>query len=164
MSLDAHTRARITSRTEEVGDCIEWQGGLNGAGHPTISAYGGPKLVRRLLAADAGLQITNKKLRMTCGNDRCVRVEHMQATTHQRLMALVGASGALSSPGKRANCALARQRRAKLDAETVAAIRASDEPGTAWARRLGVSTSAIYQARNGESWRNTLGVFAGLMQ
>lgn len=161
--LDERTRARIESLCIEVGECVEWTGGYNSGGHPTISAFGGPKLVRRLLASDAGPDIEGKKLRMRCENTRCVRVEHMQAMTHQRVMQLAGKAGRLSTPAKRANCARARQRTAKLDPATVAAIRASDESGLVWAARLGVSSSAIYAARTGQSWRSTLGPFAGLM-
>lgn len=44
--------------------------------------------------------------------------------------------------------------KAKLDDDTVRAIRASSETTTAWAHRLGVSVATISRARSGRAWKH----------
>jgi hypothetical protein len=46
---------------------------------------------------------------------------------------------------------------AKLTEEDVRLIRKSDEPYPAIAKRLGVSVGAVFQAKNGKTWRHVDG-------
>jgi hypothetical protein len=155
---------RIYARCEEVGTCLEWQGKLNGSGAMYIR-NGRKKclLIRRVLWEHKhGPLPEGHQASVSCGNPRCVK--HLIAITHTQKNHRIAATGAWSTPAFKIASALARRRRAKLDAQTVAAIRASEGTGVEIARRLGVAPHNVYSVRSGATWRDYSNPFAGLMR
>lgn len=86
-----------------------------------------------------------------CDNRRCVRPDHLELGTHADNMADMAAKGrgAKEQPGQRGELST----NAKLTADQVLAIRASDDRHTALAARYGVSDTLIRQIRQGKAWR-----------
>ena len=142
----------ILARCVEFGECVEWTQGVNSAGHPTMSYQGGGKLVRRVLAQMSDMHIDGRKIRMRCNNARCVNPAHFVLVTHQQLMIAAGRAGKLTSVSKSVRCAMARRATAKLTPEVVAEIRGSSETLKVLAKRYGVGTTCVANARNGRTW------------
>lgn len=155
----------ILSRCVEVGECLEWQGGLNSGGHPTMTHEGsGGRLVRRVLAEAMQREIRDGHvLRMRCMNKRCVNPEHTVVSTRQKVGLEAGKAGRLSSPTKGLRCHIARAKWAKLDTTKVAEIRASIETDRVLAERYSVSLKTINDARRGLSWKATLPMGMGAL-
>lgn len=162
--MNTELRDLILSRCVEVGDCLEWQGGLNSAGHPvmTYRQYRGG-MVRRMLADAMDRDIEGKVLRMKCMNKRCINPEHTLAGTRQQACKQAGKAGRLSAPTKRLRCYIARMRWAKLTPEKIADIRASSEPDRVLAARHNVSIKTINDARRGLSHKATLPMGMGAL-
>ncbi len=162
--MNTELRDFILSRCVEVGECLEWQGGMNGAGHPvmTYQQHRGA-MVRRLLALAENRPIEGKSLRMKCMNKRCINPEHTIAGSHQQACMQAGKAGKLSSPTKRLRCYIARMRWAKLTPEKIAEIRASTEPDRVLAARHDVSIKTVNDARRGLSHKATLPMGLGVL-
>jgi len=144
---------RFADRIEEVGDCLEWTGGINSAGHPIAHLDGiGGTLVRRWIAQQEGRHIAGKLIRMKCGNRLCVHPEHMATMTRKQLHQGLAKTGAHASLSKRLSCVRARLRTSKLSLEQVREIRASADPVRDLSARYGVSGSTIRNVRTGRSW------------
>ena len=97
-----------------------------------------------------------------CGNPKCVSPAHLKAITSVEN----GRRCARKENGtlRRKLCIqAAAQKRGKLTPDLVREIRASDEPCTRIAARLGVHQSTVNNARNGHTWRES-GPFAQMLR
>ena len=147
---------KITDRCEEVGDCLEWQGHVSSGGSPRIWHEGKTHSVRKLMLQANGKASEvppKRKLMTTCENPRCVHPSHlvivpMAKFVRDRLVANT------NHQIRAAKIAKARRKSAKLTADDVAAIRASDEADHILAERYGVSRSHVSGIQARTKWRD----------
>lgn len=126
---------RFWEKVERTADCWIWRGGKNDAGYGTFAVRGRRAPMRAHVWAweqshgpvPEGLQLDH-----LCRNRACVNPAHLEPVT--------------SAENTR------RGRTAKLDWDSVEAIRGSTEPAGLLAERYGVSTNRIYDIRSGIGW------------
>lgn len=140
--------------------CWEWRGALSEGRWPRVHAPdlskpGAPKTPqpgRRAVWQMVTGEPIPKGHRVfgTCECDTCLNPEHMDCGTTAKMGRFSRKTGRFKCQPTRiaANRMIGRQR-ADLTAEQVAAIQLSDEPGTVWAKRLGVSRQTVSRARKG---------------
>lgn len=159
------TISTLRERCTEVGDCWEWQGARTDTGHPTVRHDGKTHLVRRLMAALAGIDMPpNAKAVTTCENLRCVNPDHIVMRTHRQVMKRQGELGKLSDIARIAKIAATKRAKyGKLTTEQVRAIRDSSETGVAMAALHGISQGKVSAIRRHRCWRELSGnPFTGL--
>ena len=147
---------KITDRCEEVGDCLEWQGHISAGGSPRMYHDGKMQSARKLVLQAHGKpsEVPLKhKLVCTCENHRCVNADHIAIVplvkfVRDRLVANT------NHQIRAAKIAKARRKGAKLTADDVAAIRASDEADHILAERYGVSRSHVSGIQARTKWRD----------
>lgn len=161
MSLEA-----IRANCDEVGDCWEWRGALDGSA-PVMRPAGSRKLVpvRRAVMTLAGKSIGDGRLACAkCGNERCVNPEHAVALTRQQLQqrtATVTQYG--RSLARTAKLAHARRLRSHLTDEVVAQMRASGLSTRAAAAAYGCGQTAAADILAGRTWRDYSSPFAAIV-
>lgn len=147
---------KIESRCEEVGDCLEWQGHISAGGSPRIYHDSRMQSARKLMlqAHCKPSEVPLKhKLVCTCENHRCVNADHIAIVPLAKFVRdrlVPGTNHLLRS----AKIAKARRKSAKLTADDVAAIRASDEADHILAERYGVSRSHVSGIQARTKWRD----------
>ena len=147
---------KIESRCVEVGDCLEWQGHISATGSPRIYHDSRMQSARKLMLQAHGKpsEVPLKhKLVCTCENHRCVNADHIAIVplakfVRERLVANT------NHQIRAAKIAKARRQSAKLTADDVAAIRASDEADHILAERYGVSRSHVSGIQARTKWRD----------
>ena len=147
---------KIESRCVEVGDCLEWQGYISAGGSPRIYYDSRMQSARKLMLQAHGKRSEvppKHKLMTTCENPRCVHPSHlvivpMAKFVRDRLVANT------NHQIRAAKIAKARRKSAKLTADDVAAIRASDEADHILAERYGVSRSHVSGIQARTKWRD----------
>lgn len=155
----------LHARCIEVGDCWEWQGACMPNRHPCVRHDGKTHLVRRLVAALAGISMPeNAKAVTSCENLRCVNPDHIIMRTHRQVMRRQGELGKLSDIMRIAKIAATKRAKySKLTMEQVRAIRASSETGVAMAALYGISQGKVSAIRLHRCWRDLAGnPFRGL--
>lgn len=143
--IRGNDNARFDSKTKQVGECLEWTGGLNHSGYGKfmVGSTGSQKTWGAHRWAYAQTHGNAPPLlRHKCDNPRCVRVEHLE-------------------PGSQADNvhdAMSRGRRVvSLSVEAVRALRLVRAAGgsiRAEAARLGIKYMTAYQAAIGNTWRH----------
>ena len=147
---------KIQSRCEEVGDCLEWQGHVSSGGSPRIWHEGKTHSVRKLMLQANGKpsEVQPKhKLMTTCENPRCVHPSHLVIAPMAKFVR-VRLVANTNHQIRAAKIAKARRKSAKLTADDVAAIRASDEADHIIAERYGVSRSYLSGIQARTKWRD----------
>ena len=147
---------KIQSRCEEVGDCLEWQGHVSSGGSPRIWHEGKMQSTRKLMLKAHGKPCDvppKHKLMTTCENPRCIHPDHlvivpMAKFVRDRLVANT------NHQIRAAKIAKTLRQSAKLTADDVAAIRASDEADHILAERYGVSRSHVSGIQARTKWRD----------
>ena len=147
---------KIESRCVEVGDCLEWQGHISATGSPRIYHDSRMQSARKLMLQAHGKpsEVPLKhKLVCTCENHRCVNVDHIAIVplakfVRERLVANT------NHQIRAAKIAKTLRQSAKLTADDVAAIRASDEADHILAERYGVSRSHVSGIQARTKWRD----------
>lgn len=162
-----HTLATLLARCEEVGDCMEWQGGYTGNGHPSVRHNKQNVLARRLAYTLAGNVIKAKHvLANTCNNPRCIDPEHVVQRTEKQHMIHMGKQGRQSDHLRSAKIAATKRAssQAKLTEEQVREIRASSKTQRQLAAEYGINPTRINGIRQGRMWKDFSNPFAGLMR
>ena len=147
---------KIQSRCEEVGDCLEWQGHVSSGGSPRIWHEGKTQSVRKLMLQANGKASEvppKRKLMTTCENPRCVHPSHLVIVPMAKFVR-VRLVANTNHQIRAAKIAKARRKSAKLTADDVAAIRASDEADHILADRYGVSRSHVSGIQARTKWRD----------
>lgn len=149
-----HTLQTILARTDEIGECLEWQGITATQGTPMIKIDGKLLTVRRVIREMLGRPAgTNRFLATSCGNQRCVRPEHIVERTareHAKRMSMLSDH---SSPMRIAKLQAANAHKRVLSAEAASVARSDSRSATEVARELGCSKSLINSIRRGEAYR-----------
>lgn len=153
----------LSTRTVEEGDCLVWNlSCVNG--HPSMRWQGKNMLVRRVLWQETHGDIPkNKVVRCTCGESKCVNIEHMALMTYAQIGKIEGARGKMSDHARSAKIAATKRKLTGLTIEQVREIRASPMSGVALAAQLGFSQNKISKIRLHKCWREFHGnPFSGL--
>lgn len=158
---------RIRRYIEEVGDCWEWMGAMQGRSiTPVMRYHQRTSQVRRFIAEAQGKDLSNAKLLATCScrNPRCVNPEHVVVMTRKRFQELIcretDYSSSLVRNKKLADAA--RVRFARISPEVVAQIRDAQGVQKQIAKDFGVSQSTVSSIKRGETWKEYSSPFAGL--
>jgi hypothetical protein len=162
-----HTLESLMARTEEVGDCKEWQGYFANAS-PGVKHGGKMTTVRKLIRILQGKERPPGTMTsVSCGNHRCVHPDHLidrDATAHARVMA---SNVDYASPTRTAKLQKKAEPRRKISDEGVQAALGDPRTCQAVADAHGVSKSLISKIRRGQSHRQTNAAanpWAGLMR
>lgn len=158
------TLEAIRANCDEVGDCWEWRGAVDGTA-PVMRPSGSRKLVpvRRLVLHLSGKTVEGRLACAKCLNDRCVAPEHAVGLSRQQLQqrtAKVTQYG--RSLARAAKLAKASRERSSLTEEKVAEMRASGLTTRAAAAAFGCGQSAAADAMAGRTWRDYSSPFAAL--
>lgn len=150
MIIKTHSLEKLMARTIEDCDCLIWQGGTSGSGHPKL----GSQAVRRLVwSAHHNQELDARRLvSVTCGNAKCINPEHLALTSRVEVSKLVGSRRDVKIR-RAASCARTSQKRfGKLTMAKAQEIRCSDRTGKELAAEHGVSESLISHVRTGRAW------------
>lgn len=156
----------IRGNCDEVGDCWEWRGALDGTAPVMRVSGGGRRLVavRRLVLELEGKNIEGKLACASCNNGRCVAPHHAVGMTRSQLQARTAkASRYGNSHVRSARMAEARRARSHLTMEIVLEMRASGLSTRAAAARFGCGQSAASDAMAGRTWKDYSSPFTRLM-
>ena len=162
-SADGAIFAALSHLMTEDGDCLRWIAGCTGHGYPLWRIAGKTQAVRRALWEEArGPVPVNRVLRVTCGRRRCLNLDHCVLSTRKAVAKECGALGLMSGPVRSARIAAGKRAHpnAKLTAEIVAAIRASDETGNVLGARYGICQKTVCNVKRGMLWRDYSSPFA----
>ncbi len=156
----------LQTATEE-GDCLLWHRLFcNGSPQVVVNQGDGrrmKRMVRRLLleAHQAHPLRKGTMATTTCGNPRCVRIEHIRAATRKQIARALAARGALPSEGlRRMRIIDARRKQSRLTWADIDLIRNSPCTCKDLAVQLGVSRSTCSLIRSGKTWRAPVGGWA----
>ena len=147
---------KIESRCVEVGECLEWQGHVSSGGSPRIWHEGKTQSARKLMLKAHGKPCDvppKHKLMTTCENPRCIHPDHLVIVPMAKFVR-VRLVANTNHQIRAAKIAKARRQSAKLTADDVAAIRASDEADHILAERYGVSRSHVSGIQARTKWRD----------
>lgn len=139
--------------------CMIWTGAVRWACHnPSIRKEGGNSVsLRRYMLEVANGKKPSHKLvaTYTCGNKKCVKLEHTAAVTRTVLQTRVNSEmNAIEKLRKAKRSSVKRRIYAKLTPEIVQAIKESSEPQKLVAKRYGVVQSTISQIKRGVTWKD----------
>lgn len=157
---------RVRERSDEVGECWEWQDSSRRKGEtPRLQINKKRMYVRRALAIEVGLLAADsaKFAAPKCRNWRCVNPDHIQVITHKALnkrLAQNRVGGKLATSRKASD---SRRKRAKLTIDQAREIRTSEMSMRKLAARYGVDYKTIWLIKQGHIWKDYSGVFAQLV-
>lgn len=146
----------ILSRCERQGDCLIWTLSCVGQRHPQVRIGGKTRSVRQVLAEAEGMEVGDRRIRMTCSREKCVEPRHFRFLTHQQLCQENARDGRLSLPARSKAAARAKRAVSNLTPEDVRTIYASKEPYRVLAERYGKSLSLIKRIKLRQVWRDVL--------
>ena len=157
----------ILARTDEVGECLEWQGIMANA-TPQIRIDRKLLSVRRVIRELLGRQAkTGNFLAASCGNSKCVKPEHIIEHTQRQHMKAITSKVDHNHPVRIAKLQKAKQHLRVVSDEALMMIRSDSRSGKVVASELGVSKSLVNKIRRGECYRDvraSSNPFAGLMR
>ncbi len=159
------TLEAIKANCDEVGDCWEWRGCLDGIA-PVMRISMTRRLVgvRRWILEEAGKMKEGHLACAKCENPRCVAPEHAVALTRHQLQARTAKTTRYgNSIARKQKLAMARRaRETVLTLEKAQEMRASGLSSRAAAKVYGCGQSAAADAIAGRTWQDYSSPFAGL--
>lgn len=152
---------------EDEHGCMNWQGAVQSACKSPIMRRGhahGSSLRRWLLEAVSGKKLPRSKMATyTCGNVKCVKLEHLAAVTRADIQRRNDAQFDAAARIQKSHRIVVKARaRAKLSVEIAREIRAAEGPQREIASRFGVSQTTVGLIRRGVTWRDLSNPFARL--
>lgn len=158
---DKEMLERILARCKEDGGCLLWQGAMADGSCPQMRVNRKSVNVRRRhYELTVGPIPAGKVVSVTCECPRCIR--HVEPQTTSQVSRRVAASGVFSTPAHAAKVAAGRRKNSKFSDKVFQEIRASDEPATVLAERLGMNHSYLCRARRGIQRKEYSSPWAGL--
>ena len=161
------TLESILSRTDEIGECLEWQG-VMGNDTPQIRIDRKLLTVRRVIRELLGKPAARANfLAASCGNPKCVKPEHIIERTRAQHMKQMAARVEHNHPIRIAKLQKAKAHQRVVNDEGLAIIRSSNRRAEDVARELGVSKSLVNKIRRGDAYREVSAIsnpFAGLLR
>lgn len=161
------TMESLIARTEEVGNCMEWQGYV-GNGSPQVS-HGGKIITVRKLMRELQGKPTSKGIftGTTCGNPLCVNPSHMVDRDMRQHSRMMTSRIDYNSPVRTAKLQRSAAGRRKITDEGIAAALTDPRSCKEVAEDHGVHKSLISRIRRGQAHRQvnaSTNPFSGLMR
>lgn len=155
----------LLESTDDIGDCIIWNGYTGSTGHPMIRRSGTTKLVRReVFRMSGGNLVPRQPIDTRCGERCCINPEHLYANTIANIAKKAAKRGAWKGMARSMKIATKkREQMGKLTMEKAHEIRLSSESGPVLALRYGVDKSLINRVKAGIAWRDYANPFNQLM-
>lgn len=150
-----HTMQSLLKRTEEVGNCKEWQGYISNQ-TPKVCHEGKMHSVRRVM-----LKLLNKKIpaksfvSSSCCNQKCVNPDHIVIRNLVQHAGVMAGLVQHQNPARLVKLTQKAQVRRKLTDEQIEQIRMTDESCAKLARDFNVNRSLVSRIRRGEAHRVT---------
>jgi hypothetical protein len=167
-TITTHTIESLMERTSVEGDCIEWLGYSYDGNNPQVSHAGKMMSVRKLVMLLNERKVPDRAYyKTTCGNDLCVRLEHIKVVDTKKHMAAMAKNVRHNAPTRIAKLQAAAVGRRKLSDEQVHDIVMSSESSRALALQYGVSPGTISKVKAHRARRvvsASVNPFAGLMR
>jgi hypothetical protein len=161
-----HTFETILARTDEVGDCLEWQG-IMSHGTPQIRIDRKLLSVRRVIREMQGKPASaDAFLASSCGNKKCVNPEHIAARTKSQHMQAMSKLINHNHPVRIAKLQKAKASERVLDDEGLAMVMTDPRRAQDVAEQLSVSKSLVNRIRRGTAYRQvnaSMNPFSGLI-
>lgn len=161
-----HSIESLMARTEEVGNCIEWQGYFQN-NNPYVQHGDRFLAVRKLIMELLGNEMQGRVFYGTkCGNSACVNPEHIAARGMKEHSRHMVKNMDYNNPVRVAKLQIAAKARRVLDDDQVMDAIMDPRNCKEVAEELGVSKSLISKIRRGKSNRMALAKnnpFWGLM-
>lgn len=159
------TLEAIKANCDEVGDCWEWRGALDGKA-PLMRVSMTRRLVpvRRWILEQAGKMKDGHLACAKCNNPRCVAPEHAVALTRQQLQERTAKTTRYGNQlARKHKISMARRaRETVLNMDLAQEMRQSGLTSRAAAAMYGCSQSAACDAIAGRTWRDYSSPFAAL--
>lgn len=157
----------IMARTDEVGDCLEWQGMIRN-GTPQIRIARKMHTVRRVIRDLLGNPAAEGNyLAPSCGNPKCVKPDHIIERTRAQHMKRIASLVDHNHPIRITKLQKIKAHARKVNEDGLAMIRTDDRKAEDVARELGVSKTLVNKIRRGQAYREVNAAanpFAGLMR
>jgi len=158
----------LMERTSAEGDCIEWSGYVYAGNNPQVSHDGKMIAVRKLVMLLHERKLPERAYyKITCGNDLCVRLEHIKVVEHKKHMTQMAKMVLHNAPTRIAKLQQMAFSRRKLSDQQVQDIIMSDESSRTLAAVYGVSRSTISKVKAHRARRvvsASMNPFVGLMR
>lgn len=154
------TKRWIWNQCKECGDCLIWQGAVDGFGTPMMKK-GQPRTdsARRVLMRAMGKNTKGRIATTKCGDKRCMAEDHVVLWTRKQLQQR---SMAKKSGDVTWSIALRNSGRYKLDMAKAREIRAAGMTWQEVMERYQVSKNTALGVLNGTHWKEYSSPFAGL--
>lgn len=162
-----HTLDTLMKRTEEVGECIEWQGYFQNK--VPFTQHGERFMsVRRLILELNGTEVPeNMYAKSSCGNPDCVNPNHIVLVSRKQHSKAMASKVKHNSPIRLAKLVKSAQSRRVLTDDQVMQALMDNRTCAEIAREFEVSKSLISKIRRGRSNRMVKAMnnpFSGLMR
>jgi hypothetical protein len=162
-----HTIETLMKRTEEVGECIEWQGYFQNK-VPFVQHGERFLSVRRLILELNGTDVpADMYAKTSCGNPMCVNPSHIVLVSKKQHSKAMAAKVKHNSPTRLAKLVKSAQSRRVLTDDQVMQALMDDRTCAEIAKEFEVSKSLISKIRRGQSNRMVKAMnnpFSGLMR
>lgn len=162
-----HTLKTILARTDEVGECMEWQG-IIAHNTPQIRIDRKLLMVRRVILEMLGKPAKPENYVVaSCGNSKCVNPAHILERDKKKHMQEIIKKMNPNSPTRIAKLQKATAHLRVLDDAAVSLILSDNRKGEDLARELGCSKALVNKIRRGDAYRRvsaSKNPFAGLMR
>ena len=162
-----YTLQTLLDHTTEEGDCLLWDGYMQN-GVPMVYHDGQLVQVRKLVLVLSGAKLSGKYRTCSCGDSRCVALDHIVQRTAKTHFTMMGKQVGLASSNTARIAKITKYRRdvmAKITQEQANEIRLSEETGPVLGARYGITKSQVSNIKAGRSWAQKLDFgnpFAGL--
>jgi hypothetical protein len=167
-TITIHTIESLMDRTSVEGDCIEWLGYLYQGNNPQVCHAGKMVAVRKLVILLSGRKVPDRSyFKTTCGNDLCIRPEHIKVVDHKKHMISMAKKVIHNAPTRVAKLQASAINRRKLTDEQVQDILFSSGSSRQLGAQYGVSASTISKIKSHQTRRSVsarVNPFAGLMR
>lgn len=167
-TITIHTIDSLMERVSIEGSCFEWNGYVYDGNNPQVSHGGKMIAVRKLVMLLNERKVPNKAYyKTTCGNDLCVRIEHIKVVDSKKHMTAMAKKVNHNAPTRIAKLQKSAIGRRKLTDEQVQEIIMSEQPSRALAAAYGVSKGTILKVKANRARRITsasVNMFVGLMR
>lgn len=158
----------LMERVSIEGSCFEWNGYVYAENNPQVSHNGKMIAVRKLVMLLNERKVPEKAYyKTTCGNDLCVRIEHIKVVDSKKHMIAMAKNVRHNAPTRIAKLQKVAESRRKLTDEQVQDIILSDEPSRVLAAEYGVSKATILKVKAHRARRvvsASVNPFVGLMR
>lgn len=163
-----HTIDTLLARTEEIGNCLEWQSTMSSTDTPVVKHSGRYMTVRRLIRELEGRPVPRGHFAVpSCGNTKCIRPSHIVERTMSGHASEMASRVEYNSPLRLARLQKLHAHKRVLTWEKVEMIRSDPRTAGEVAAEVGCSKSLVKMVRRGEAYLDRIASsnpFAQLMR